>query len=57
MKNVAKITSGLLAGVLCLTGFEGTNVVEAKTLPKVELEKSNENLTAKVVEINGKKLC
>lgn len=54
MKNVAKITSGLLAGVLCLTGFEGTNVVEAKTLPKVELEKSNENLTAKVVEINGK---
>lgn len=53
MKNVAKITSGLLAGVLCLTGFEGTNVVEAKTLPKVELEKSNENLTAKVVEING----
>lgn len=54
MKNVAKITSGLLAGVLCLTGFEGTNVVEAKTLPKVELEKSNENLTAKVVEISGK---
>lgn len=54
MKRTLKITSGLLASTILLSGYNGEKVTVATEIAKVNVETGNQNVKAQLTEKDGK---